>query len=321
MNPGSHIYFHSPCFDGVVSAVLAWDLLERRQGWTSCALHPVGYELRESWLASDLPDRSAVVDFLFHPDATFFADHHASSFLQPEHREAVGRGDPERWIFDPFADSCAGLIWQRFGALLQENPGRRDLVTWADKIDAARYESVDEALSFGLPALDLSWALATSGDRNFSAAVVRMLRSQSLSAVAEDRAVRVAAKAAQAGLEIGLERLSRSAGIDDCGVVTFDLDARDVVVSRYSPYRIFPDARYSAGVLRFERNAKVVVMRNPWVDFEGVPLGRICEKYGGGGHRRVGAVELAGDRVSQARAILQSIVSDIETLERREAVC
>lgn len=48
--------------------------------------------------------------------------------------------------------------------------------------------------------------------------------------------------------------------------------------------------------------AKILVMRNPWLEFESVPLGEICARFGGGGHQRVGAVALKGERVREGRA-------------------
>jgi hypothetical protein len=73
------LYFHSPCFDGIASAVLAWDFLEERSGWRTPALHPVNYDVRQTWLEKLLDRPAAVVDFLYHPDVEFWADHHLTS--------------------------------------------------------------------------------------------------------------------------------------------------------------------------------------------------------------------------------------------------
>lgn len=317
-----HIFFHSPCFDGVASAVLAWDFLELRWGWSDCELRPVNYGVRDTWLSTPLPSNSAVVDFLFHPDAAFFADHHASSFLDRGMRNLVLRGDPERWLFDAAADSCAGLLWRHVGPVLADvGVDHSALVQWANKIDAARYASVHEALFSDAPAIQVSWALSTSGDRALPSTLVRELRRAPLESVADSPAVVTAFRTAQASVENGLERLKRSARIDDHGVVVFDVDARGTVVSRYAPYYLFPEARYSAGIVRSEEDAKIVVMRNPWLDFDSVPLGEICARFGGGGHQRVGAVALKGERVGEARAILGYIVSEIENTETRADAC
>src|SRR5258706_7178548 len=84
MNKESYLYFHSPCFDGIVSCVLAWDFLEATQAWSIREVHAVNYNERPTWLSRKLDSPCAVVDFLYHPEAQFWADHHATSFLNEE---------------------------------------------------------------------------------------------------------------------------------------------------------------------------------------------------------------------------------------------
>jgi hypothetical protein len=55
------IYFHSPCFDGIVSAVLVWDFLDARHGLNQPALRPVNYHLSQMWIDTPL-DQSSVRD-------------------------------------------------------------------------------------------------------------------------------------------------------------------------------------------------------------------------------------------------------------------
>jgi hypothetical protein len=93
-------------------------------------------------------------------------------------------------------------------------------------------------------------------------------------------------------LEAGIERLRRGARLEHDGLVIFDVDASEVSVSRYAPYLLFPNARYSAGIVRSKDGAKVTAMRNPWIEFDSVPLGPICAQLGGGGHHRVGSIAL-----------------------------
>jgi hypothetical protein len=65
--PVHHLYFHAPCFDGIVSAVLLHDILSRHERH-NIALHPVNYHLNATWVANALNRPAAVVDFLYHPD-------------------------------------------------------------------------------------------------------------------------------------------------------------------------------------------------------------------------------------------------------------
>src|SRR5690349_15656743 len=75
------LYFHYPCFDGLVSGALAWEFLEKERGWNITRLVPVDYTLRKGWLASKPKAPFAVVDFLYHPRADFWADHHQTAML------------------------------------------------------------------------------------------------------------------------------------------------------------------------------------------------------------------------------------------------
>src|SRR5689334_21879398 len=144
-----HVYFHSPCFDGIASAVLVTAWLENQNDWSSSVLHVVNYHLRNDWLKIKLEQPCAIVDFLYHPDADFWADHHSTPFL------GISRPPTNKlkyFIYDSSAGSCAYLLWSHLCKKLKYRNDRfAELVKWAEKIDAARYESVDEALSASAP--------------------------------------------------------------------------------------------------------------------------------------------------------------------------
>ena len=303
------VHFHSPCFDGIASAVLALDWLEEKGGWGPCDLVALGAEARKGWLSSPLPPRSAVVDFPYHPDAAFWADHHQTAFLSPT-AEAHARARPPREVlYDAGADSCAGVLWRRLQELFgHRNPAYRELVGWAEKIDGARYDSVDEALDGRSPALVIAASLTVESTPSDSVGLVRALRTSPLEDVAERDDVRRRARAARELQDAGLARMESSVTLSDA-VALFDVDARGVLVNRYAPYRFFPDADYSLGILRDADGTKITAMRNPWREFESVALGRIFRRFGGGGHQRVASVYLSSDGDAEARRVLDGILS------------
>src|SRR5215467_10935704 len=216
------LYFHSPCFDGVASAVLAWDFLKTRHGWSEPELHAVNYEIRDTWLSSHLGSQSAVVDFLYHPDATFWADHHLTAFLDgtaKHYQEA--RRDPFL-IYNPEADSCAGLLWRELHILFSHrNPRYSSLVSWAEKIDAAKYDSVEEAITGSSPALRIALGFAAGEGRSHSEQLVRDLLVRTIDEVAEAPDVRRRYDKVRALLDAGLDRFKRTAQLEEDQIVVF----------------------------------------------------------------------------------------------------
>jgi hypothetical protein len=285
-----HLHFHSPCFDGVVSAAIASTYLEAR-GYSQFALHAVNYHLKPEWLTTELPQPCAVVDFLYHPTATFWADHHPTTFLSDEaKRHFESRPSPDRF-YDSKATSCAVLIWRHWGEALSEYSSHFDpLVRWADRIDSARYDSVEEAITLRAPALQISLALGTSPDPTFCQRMVLLLRKEALEEVAALPEVQAAFRNGWELQQRGLDRLQHALRLTESGIAVFDVNADGVMVNRYAPFHFFPEAKYSAGLVRAGNKTKLTVMRNPWMEFPSAPLGQLCARLGGGGHQRVGSI-------------------------------
>jgi nanoRNase/pAp phosphatase (c-di-AMP/oligoRNAs hydrolase) len=57
---------------------------------------------------------------------------------------------------------------------------------------------------------------------------------------------------------------------------------------------------------------KVAVGSNPWTSRQNlVNLAKICERYGGGGHARVGAISFPPDKADLARTAAAEIVAEL----------
>lgn len=249
MGHKGNLYFHSPCFDGIVSAVLTWDLLESKFDWTDIRLRVVNYNERDTWLSSNLQTPCAIVDFLYHPQAEFWADHHLTAFLTQHTKEDFQNRRGKMLIYDNHYGSCAALLWKHLaGAFGHRNPKYEEMVKWAEKTDSAAYESIDEALFPSSPALRISLSLATEYLDGYSEKLVRALRMQSLEKVADSPEVRTRFDRIQASMKEGLARFQAAAHLDSDGIVVFDVNTEGGFVSRYSPYYFFRDARYSAGI-------------------------------------------------------------------------
>lgn len=311
-----HLYFHSPCFDGIAAAVLCWDFFEKIGEAQTVRLHPVAYDIRDRWLATPVPRNTAVVDFLFHPAATFWADHHATTFLNDSLRAQAEADKSLRLIYDSAAPSCATLLRRHLKRYCGYHNSRYDaLVDWAGKIDSANYRNVKQALPAPTAALQISLSLA-SAEGTYCVRLVRQLKEQSMSRVAASPIVQRRVRMAKASLKDGLRRLAKTVRLTDGNIVVFDIDAGEMSVNRYAPYYFFPKARYSVGALRLGDAVKITAMRNPWRHFASVPIGSILARYGGGGHQRVGSVLLKNGGERRASEVLSERVAEIRAQDR-----
>jgi hypothetical protein len=109
--------------------------------------------------------------------------------------------------------------------------------------------------------------------------------------------------------------LIRSRARQDDGVVFFDLAGHEVEgYNKFIPYYLFPSSTYTVSVSPSSFRTKISVGSNPWTPVEPKHnLATICERYGGGGHARVGAISLAPGELEQARKIAAEIVAELKT--------
>jgi hypothetical protein len=313
---GACLYFHSPCFDGIVSAVLALDFLEGSQNWTFDELRPVDYGSRPTWLSKPLRKPFAVVDFLYHPDAEFWADHHQTSFLEPALKEFCASQKNPFHIYSSRSGSCAKLLWRVLARRFNhQNKRYAQLVKWADKIDAARYDSVEEAITGSHPALNINRTLVLNKDPDYPIYLVRQLREKPLDEVGQAPAIVATSDEAKALVQAGLKRVSKTIHLDEGDIAVFDVDSPDVLINRYAPYHFFPEARYSVGMVRTPDSIKITAMRNPWREFPSVYLGKVLERFGGGGHRRVGSVLLKSSNANDAEQLMKGLLREIRKEE------
>jgi hypothetical protein len=312
MNETGQVFFHSPCFDGIVSAVLTCDYFVSADRWREAEVHTVNYHLRDQWLERPLARPSAVVDFLYHPDTDFWADHHETSFLNDAvHEHFRTRRPASFFVYDNRYDSCAGLLWHHFHAEFGHRNARyAELVAWADKIDAAKYDSVEEAVGGDSPALQISTSLARDATEEYCLWLVRAFRDRPLEDVAGAPDVQQRYGQIRALMDTGLKRFRSGSRLED-GIVIFNVEATGAIVNRYAPFFVYRDASYSAGIIKSLKHVTLITMRNPWRHFTSVNLGLLCGEFGGGGHQRVGAIRLSGDDCGEAEAILDRIVARI----------
>ncbi|MGB0685342.1 MAG: hypothetical protein ACPGQD_04035, partial [Planctomycetota bacterium] len=177
------IYYHRD-FDGMASAAILADALEATGREREVRWAGVNFDRTLHWEEFALGQDFAVVDFHFHQRAKYWFDHHPTTFLTPEDEAAFAPS--EFHAFDPTSPSCPPLVLRHAAEHWGYEPRAHfaDLAHWSDIIDAARFESVDQAIFGEDPALRLMRALTASPSPAWVDELATALITESLSDVA-----------------------------------------------------------------------------------------------------------------------------------------
>jgi len=109
--------------------------------------------------------------------------------------------------------------------------------------------------------------------------------------------------------------LIRSRAEEKDGTIFFDITDHPLEgFNKFIPYYLFPKAVYSIGLSKSSFRTKVAVGSNPWTTANPakmVNLAAVCERYGGGGHARVGAISFPPDQADRARIAAAEIVAEL----------
>jgi hypothetical protein len=109
--------------------------------------------------------------------------------------------------------------------------------------------------------------------------------------------------------------LIRSRAESKDGTIYFDITDHPLEgYNKFIPYYLHPEATYSVGLSKSSFRTKVAVGSNPWTKTapeKMLNLATICERYGGGGHARVGAISFPPDREDEARKAAAEIIAEL----------
>jgi hypothetical protein len=292
------IYLHKGCFDGVTSGALAMWFLRERGATDDPVLVPIDYDEAATWLACSLESRSCVVDFLYHPSATYWWDHHGNPFRQPQWREEYERRLSPYVQWDPRARSCAGLMVRIFTSSDLDVPVHlRRTADWADQIDSASYPTPEDAVVQLSAARQLALSLRVDSTVSYHTALARALTEVNVEDVVRRPPFVATVEEAKAQYARGVEQMRNTAKLDG-NIVVYSLDNDDILSDRLVPFFLHRAADYSVGILRKGHQVKVTANANPWHPSHGPDLGRIFASHGGGGHHDVGSVIIKGADVS-----------------------
>jgi len=311
------VFFHGKCFDGTASAALFSRFYREcirgdAQFQFTGLVHRAGALFNEADFDGD---ENAIVDFKYSasPKITWWFDHHQSAFLTPQDAEHYQQSDKTQKFYDPDFKSCtkflAHVAQERFGF---DPAPVKELVRWADIIDGAQFQSPQQAVEMAEPAMKLTMAIESTNDDDFLPRLIPFLVNEPLAQV-------IAEPFVAAVIPPLMERHRKSIEIlrqrSECrqGTIYFDITDHDLEgYNKFIPYYLHPESVYSVGLSSSSFRVKVAVGSNPWTRRDNlVNLAKICERYGGGGHARVGAISFPPDKADLARKAAAEIVAEL----------
>jgi hypothetical protein len=313
------VLYHDHCFDGSASAAIFSQFYQDHID-ASATFNYTGMAHTADQLFQDSlfdGDENAIVDFKYspNPNLTWWFDHHQSAFLSPADAEHFRTQRHGNYFFDPTYKSCtlfiANVAREKFG---YHNPALDELIHWADIIDGAQYKSADEAVALGAAAMKLTLVIESSKGSDTVQKIIGYMRHMRLDEI-------IALPEIEAIFRPLHERhlrnidLIRQRSHADGKVVFFDLVADGVEgYNKFIPYYLFPENVYTVSVSTSTFRTKVSVGSNPWqADRVKHNLATICERYGGGGHSKVGAISFPIGAVDEARKAAAEIVAELHT--------
>lgn len=312
------VLYHDHCFDGAASAAFF-------SRFIAGAVHRDA-EFRYTGMAHSASqkfdpalfdgDENAIVDFKYssNPKLTWWFDHHQSAFLNSQDAEHFKRDSSGRKLYDPAYKSCASFIHDvardRFGF---RAPELDDLVKWSIIIDGAQYESAQAAVELGAPAMKLTLVIEATKGSAVVQKIIGWMQRRSLEEIIGEPEIQALYEPLYQRHLQNIQIIKGRARQED-GVVFFDLTGHDVEgYNKFIPYHLFPTSTYTVSVSPSSFRTKISVGSNPWTPKEPRHnLASICERYGGGGHPRVGAISLGPGELDKARSVAAQIVEELK---------
>jgi len=312
------VLYHDHCFDGAASAAFFSRFIKG-------AVHPDA-EFRYTGMAHKASqqfdpamfdgDENAIVDFKYAPvpNLTWWFDHHQSAFLSSADQEHYRQDTSGRKLYDARFKSCTAFIAQvardRFGF---RAPDLDELVEWSLIIDGAQYPNAKTAVELGEPAMKLTLVIEAAKGSGIVHQIIGWMQHRTLAQIIAEPEIQALYEPLYRRHVASIDLIRDRASQED-GVVFFDLAGCEMEgYNKFIPYYLFPGSTYTVSVSQSSSRTKISVGSNPWTPVEPKHnLATICERYGGGGHARVGAISLAPGELKRGREIAKEIVAELK---------
>jgi hypothetical protein len=310
------IFFHDNCFDGTASAAVFSDFYSKHVApGADIRYQGVQHSNGDPFHGLQVDgDDNACLDFRYDERMNWWFDHHESAFQPPTRRAHFEADTSGRKFFDPRAQSCtkflARTLSERYGYQVPER--LNEVIEWADVIDSAGFASPRDAVALDRPATQLMTWIRYNKDPELTHRYIGELRDKTLTELSREEWL---SQSLAGCVEVHhkLMELIPRRSIFERGVVSVDL-ADDAVpgYNSFISYYLFPDARYTVGLVCSDSYARISVGHNPWSREGRVHnIAALCEKYGGGGHASVAGISLPASELPRAREIAGFIRTEL----------
>lgn len=318
------IYFHND-FDGYAASAVMLAFL-RSRGDNIEHFIPLKYDIiprdgKTKWLDEKFLSNNKlfrgkhnpaiIVDFPFHPETTFWFDHHIRPFRKAGWDKKF-KPTRERRFDDSYRSACH-LVYDSLRAAPPRGFGwkppthLRELVKWLNVIDFADYRSARQTIEMKEPAIQCNTYLEHKEDgAAVSEKIINWLATRPLDEIVQIPEVKKRVAALRRDVAASLRFHKEHLKIDG-RVMTIDLtgDKTDDL-AYFGPYHIHPKSLYLIRYHPFPHKPSlfhVNVGANPWKRSHNKKnIGELLKSYGGGGHKDVGGVEIVG-RTATERAV------------------
>ncbi|OGZ53317.1 MAG: hypothetical protein A3B25_03720 [Candidatus Ryanbacteria bacterium RIFCSPLOWO2_01_FULL_48_26] len=311
------IYFHND-FDGRAAAAVMLNFL-RQRGDDIAHFTPVNYELKPQWESADFFLRhklfkekrypAIVVDFLYHPGAVIWLDHHPTTFnafpraaraFASKKFRVAGDGGFQHW--GAAYPSCCGQALEELRRHFGYRPPKhiQELAKWLDVIDHAQYASPQQPIRMKEPALQLDWFIeATAGKTREAERMVISLAEKPMAEIAGMSRVARVLRGVRKQIKTSLAYYKKAMRVRG-RIAVIDLTSGKHYRLRFAPYYLHPGLSYAMSFVKHGKTFSLGWGSNPWHrPKDGIHIGEFLRRYGGGGHGVAGGAELSSRRAVQ----------------------
>jgi len=299
-----HIYFHRD-FDGIVSAALLATIFKKRGNFQQFIYKPVDFNIKNEWLSMKLEQPAAILDFFYHPDATYYFDHHESSISEQFFgKETV---DDDYICLNTKFKSTPAILKYKFQSLFDFTAYQK-ILEWSDIIDNSEYPSPKDLYDNSEIYILLNKLISFYQDQNNDDEIIQVipyildspgdyltLKSEILEKIIqEERAV--------------IQGLKKTIRLDNY-ISYVDQSNTNFAVQRFVSYYYHSDLEYQIVLYRKDSSFVVNFGRNPWKDFHSKNIGELAARYGGFGRKDVGGIVV--QTKNEAELLVNSLIKDL----------